>query len=78
MVSCADESARQIRSRGNVVLSVLFGLVFGKRGFRFWLTECSSHRGGVIERVPTFSRRTKRRCHGSPSPLCSVTQRLPG
>ena len=54
MVSCADESARQIRSRGNVDLSVLFGLVFGKRGFRFWLTECSSHRGGVIERVPTF------------------------
>ena len=40
MVSCADESARQIRSRGNVVLSVLFVLVFGKRGFRFSLTEC--------------------------------------
>ena len=33
MVSCADESARQIRSRGNVVLSVLFGLVFGQKGF---------------------------------------------
>jgi hypothetical protein len=45
--------ARSVRAETSS-FSVLFGLVFGKRGFRFWLTECSSHRGGVIERVPTF------------------------